>query len=86
MPLVPGAPFKIGFAFTDSEIKVAVNGAYLMEFPLSSIEIDENESLWDNLTGFRVKNGVDINAQIYAVEHIQMSDKNCSDFESYCVL
>jgi hypothetical protein len=86
MPLYPGQPFKIAFAFNSNAVRVAVNGSGLMEFPLSSIEMEENESLWSNLTGFRVKNGVDTNVQINSVEHIQMSDKNCSDFESYCVL
>ncbi|KAG5672860.1 hypothetical protein PVAND_002949 [Polypedilum vanderplanki] len=86
MPIYIGQPFKVGFAFTNSQVKVAVNGSHLMDFPLSAIEMEENESLWSNLTGFRVKNGADMNVQINSVEHIQMNNENCNDFESYCIL
>jgi hypothetical protein len=67
-------------------LKVAVNGAYLTDYPLGNIELEENESIWEVLTGFRVKNGVDMITTIEGVEHIQMSDKDCNGFESYCAL
>ena len=53
-----------------------------MNFPLNIIDIGGNESVWSILTGFRVKNGVDMNVKINAVETIRTGDKYASNFEA----
>lgn len=85
-PFRLGEKFKIAFAFTSTDLKVAVNGDLLINFSLSNIELAEGEDLWEQLTGFRVKNGVDMVTNIESVQHIHMNDENCNDFENYCSL
>ncbi|CAG9808527.1 unnamed protein product [Chironomus riparius] len=85
-PFVIGEKFKLAFAFTEHELKVAVNGSQLIQYPLHHIEMDDDENLWAELTGFRVKNGIDMLTKITDVEHIKMNDQNCEDFEEYCAL
>ena len=85
-PFRLGDKFKIAFAFTEDELKVAVNGSQIIQYPLHHIEMDENENLWVELTGFRVKNGIDMLTKITNVEHIKMNDPHCEDFEEYSAL
>lgn len=54
-----------------------------MNFPLDVIDIGSAESLWSILTGFRVKNGVEVNVKIHAVDYISNGDKNANNFEAF---
>ncbi|XP_070505951.1 32 kDa beta-galactoside-binding lectin-like [Chironomus tepperi] len=79
-------PFKIAFAFTSDLLKIAVNGTKLMDFSLERILLNEDQCLWDVLSGFRIVNREEETVTaITNVEHIQM-DSACDDFEQYCTL
>lgn len=82
-PFVLNQPFKLAVAFTESDFKVAVNGQHLMRFSLSNIELEDDQSLWDILTGFQIKSGLDLKVQVTQVEHIRASDSDCDGFENY---
>jgi len=85
-PFRLGERFKLAFAFTENELKVALNGSQLIQYPLHHIEMDENENLWVELTGFRIKNGIDMITTITEVAHVKMNDPHCNDFEDYSSL
>lgn len=72
--------FKLSMAFTNIEFKVAVNGAFLMRFPLSNIELEDGQSLWEILTGFQIKTGLDMDVKVSRVQH-QILGSNCDGFE-----
>lgn len=72
--------FKMALAFTDNEFKVAVNGGFLMSFPLASIELEEGQSLWEILTGFQIKSGLDLNVKVSRVQH-EILNSGCDGFE-----
>ncbi|KAL7020331.1 hypothetical protein ACKWTF_011480 [Chironomus riparius] len=79
-------PFKIAFAFTSEQLKIAVNGSKLMDFSLERILLNEDQSIWDVLSGFRIVNREeDTVTTITNVEHIQM-ESECDAFEQYCTL
>lgn len=54
-----------------------------MSFGLNNIELEDGESLWDILTGFQIKVGMDVKVQLTHVEHIKSADKGCGGFENY---
>lgn len=85
-PFMLGFPFKIVFAFTSNEVMCAVNGIQLMNFFLDYIDVGSNDSLWEILTGFRVKNGIDTNVKINSVEVVQTGDKNVANYEKFSQL
>lgn len=76
-------PFKIAFGFTEENLKVAVNGSSLMEFNLDNILVEEDETVWDILSGFRIKNREEeTSTMIVGIEHYRM-DNNCDGFEKH---
>lgn len=79
-------PFKIAFAFTNSEVKVAVLGYPFMSFAFDHFELEDGESLWDILTGFQVKAASDLDVKVTNVEHVQASNGDCDGFENYSAL
>lgn len=86
-PFVLESPFKLAFAFTEEALKVAVNGSSLMEFNYDRISLEEDESLWEVLSGFRIKNRNEENAiTINEVKHIQMGGSSCDGFEQHSAL
>lgn len=82
-PFALNQPFKIAFAFGESDLKVAVNGSPLMSFSYDNIELEDGESLWDILTGFQIKVALDLTLQVNSVEHIQANNRDCDGFENY---
>lgn len=54
-----------------------------MSFGLDNIDLEDGESLWEILTGFQIKVGMDLKVKLAYVEHIQSGDKNCGGFEIY---
>lgn len=82
-PFALNQPFKIALAFSQSDLKVAVSGQYLMNFSLDNIDLEDGESLWDILTGFHIKVGSDLDLKISQVEHIQAHNQSCDGFENY---
>ncbi|CRK90519.1 CLUMA_CG004146, isoform A [Clunio marinus] len=84
-PFEINKPFKISAAFTDSDLKIATNGQYVMSFSLKQIELGDDQTIWEILTGFQIKAGEDIKIQITQVEHVETEDKDCQGFESCSV-
>lgn len=82
-PFAINQPFKIGIAICQNEFKIAVNGQKLLSLSYDSIVLEQGQSLWDILTGFKIKTAMDLNVQVTQVEHIQMGDSNCNGFENY---
>lgn len=57
-----------------------------MDFNLDRILLNEDQSIWDALSGFRIVNREeDTVTTITSVEHTQMGSE-CDDFEQYCTL
>lgn len=81
-PFVMNQNFKIAIAFSDKDLKVAVNGHFLMNFALDHIDLEDDESLWDILTGFHIKAASDMKINISRVEHT-VADRDCDGFENY---
>lgn len=54
-----------------------------MAFSLHNIDLEDGQSLWDILTGFQIKVGLDLEVHITQVEHIQAPGKDCGGFENY---
>ncbi|CAG9808528.1 unnamed protein product [Chironomus riparius] len=85
-PFETDTPFKIAFAFTEEDFKVAVDGVHLMDFDLSRISYNDGQSLWNILNGFRITNReADTITTITSIEHIKMKPQ-CEGFEKLCSL
>ena len=57
-----------------------------MDFSLDRILLNEDQSIWDILSGFRIVNREeDTVTTITNVEHIQM-EPECDAFTQYCTL
>lgn len=54
-----------------------------MSFGFDNIDLDDGESLWDILTGFQIKVGMDVKVRLNSTEHIQCGDGNCGGFENF---
>lgn len=53
-----------------------------MDYPLDFIELDSNdETLWEILTGIRIKNGVDSTVKITEVDFIQTGNENLNNLD-----
>jgi hypothetical protein len=57
-----------------------------MSFGLDNIDLEDGESLWDILTGFQIKVGMDVKVKLAYVEHIKSGDKGCGGFENYSIM
>lgn len=82
MPFAINQTFKIAFAFTQTEFKVAVNGKFLIDYLLIDIDVDEDETIWEILTGFQIKVRDDLDVQVKEVEHLKLI-ASCNGFEAY---
>lgn len=70
----------MALAFTDNDFKVAVNGTHLTSFPLHNIDLEEGQNLWEILTGFQIKSGLDLNVKVSRVHH-EIRSSDCDGFE-----
>ena len=80
-PFAINQPFKVAFAFTETEVKVAVGGHHLMSFTFDRIDLEEEQSIWNVLNGFQMYSMNDSNVTVSKVEHIKLSE-NCEGYEA----
>jgi hypothetical protein len=85
-PFEIDTPFKIAFAFTEEDFKVAVDGFHLMDFDLSRVTSNDGQTIWNMLSGFRITNReADTVTTITSIEHIKLAP-TCEGFEKFCSL
>ena len=83
-PFEVNKPFKIAFAFTEEQFKVAVDGIYFTDFDLSRVSFNNDQTIWNMLSGFRITNReADTVTTITSIEHIKMGSR-CEGFEKFC--
>lgn len=70
-------PFKLAFAFTETEIYIAKDGQFICRFRYRTANV------LPDIVGLKIR-GIDgVIVRVNAIDHFQMDDPQCIGFEGY---